>query len=55
MKYNTIKLIMLMNTNINKDNKINNRKNILNEKAKANLEKRLKPHVHLPPITTFPF
>ena len=39
MNHNTIILIMFMNTNINKDNNINNRKYILNEKAKANLQK----------------
>lgn len=39
MNHNTIILIMFMNTNINKDNNINNRKYILNEKAKVNLQK----------------
>ena len=35
-----------MNTNINNDNNINNRMDILNEKTKANMKKRLKPHDH---------
>ena len=39
MNHNTIILIMFMNTNINKDNNINTRKYILNEKAKVNLQK----------------
>ena len=38
MNHNTIILIMFMNTNINNDNKINNWKNILTEKTKANLK-----------------
>ena len=41
MNHNTIILIMFMNTNINKDNNINNRKYILNEKAKVNLQKNI--------------
>ena len=33
-------LIKFMNTNTNNDNSINNRKNILNEKTKTNLQNK---------------
>ena len=40
MNHNIIILIMFMNIIINNNNKINKRKNTLNEKTKANLQKR---------------
>ena len=51
-------LITFVNINRTNDNNISNRKNTLNEKTKANLQKttvRIEPHVHRPRPAPFRF
>lgn len=47
-----------MNTNMNNDNNVDNRKNVLNKRPKANLQKKTvtrEPHVLYPSSDPFPF
>ena len=58
INYNIIILLTFLNVDINSDVNINNRKNLLNEKTKANLQRtavRIEAHVHCPPPTPFLF